>query len=92
MSQGHDDATGRGGQEEPGAGDQSSSSPLRRTGHRAVDAVRTRLEPVAGHRPLSVYGVLIIGVVTLLALLAVIYFTAIEQDEPPPICSAVDIA
>ncbi|MDQ4100389.1 MAG: hypothetical protein M3121_07805, partial [Chloroflexota bacterium] len=92
MSQGQDDAPGRGGQEEPGAGDRSSSPSPRRTGQRAVDAVRARLEPDAGRRPLSVYGVLIIGVVTLLALLAVIYFTAIEQDRPPPICSAVDIA
>lgn len=62
------------------------------TGRRAVGAVRARLEPVAGHRPLSVYGVLIIGVATLLVLLAVIYFTATDQDQPPPICSAIDVA
>lgn len=44
-----------------------------------------------GNRPLSVYGVLVIGVSTLLLLLAVIYFTASEQDQPAPVCTSIDI-
>jgi hypothetical protein len=75
------------GPSEPRANRESGSG----SGRRAVGAVRARLEPVAGQRPLSVYGVLIIGVATLLVLLAVIYITATDQDQPPPICSTIDV-
>ncbi len=46
-----------------------------------------------GHRPLSVYGVLVIGVATLLLLLAIIYFTATDRNkEQQRVCLAVDSA
>lgn len=41
-------------------------------------------------RPLSVYGVLAIGVVTLLVLLLVVYFSATDRDNPEaPICTTI---
>lgn len=46
-----------------------------------------------GHRPLSVYGVLVIGVATLLVLLAIIYFTATDRNkEQQRVCLTVDAA
>lgn len=41
-------------------------------------------------RPLAVYGVLGLGVATLLILLGIIYFSSSDRDEPDqPICTAI---
>lgn len=46
-----------------------------------------------GQRPLSVYGVLGIGVATLLLLLAIIYFTAADRNKQQQrVCLTVDAA
>jgi hypothetical protein len=45
-----------------------------------------------GNRPLSVYGVLVIGVATLLLLLAIIYFTATDRNKQQQrVCLTVDV-
>jgi len=44
-------------------------------------------------RPLSVYGILAIGVATLLVLLLVVYFSASDRDNPDqPICTSIQPA
>lgn len=46
-----------------------------------------------GNRPLSVYGVLVIGVASLLLLLAIIYFTATDRNKQQQrVCLSVDVA
>jgi len=41
-------------------------------------------------RPLAVYGVLVLGVVTLLVLLSIIYFSSGDRDKPElPICTDI---
>lgn len=46
-----------------------------------------------GNRPLSVYGVLVIGVATLLLLLAIIYFTATDRNKQQQrVCLSIDVA
>lgn len=54
-------------------------------------AVRTTLaRRDAKGRPLAVYGILGLGVVTLLALMLVIYFWSTDRDQPEqPICTSI---
>ncbi|MDQ3044133.1 MAG: hypothetical protein M3R06_03135 [Chloroflexota bacterium] len=56
-----------------------------------IDAMRERLRPMLGNRPLSVYGVLAAGIAVLLVLLAIIWITATDNDAPePPVCVNLD--
>ncbi len=57
----------------------------------ALDAVRATLaKRDSKGRPLAVYGILGIGVVTLLALMLVIYFWSADRDQPEqPICTSI---
>lgn len=58
-----------------------------------LDAMRERLRPMLGNRPLSVYGVLAAGIAVLLVLLAIIWITATDNDTPePPVCVNLDVA
>ena len=58
-----------------------------------LDAMRERLRPMLGNRPLSVYGVLAAGIAVLLVLLAIIWITATDNDTPePPVCVNLDAA
>ncbi|MDQ3655712.1 MAG: hypothetical protein M3457_11615 [Chloroflexota bacterium] len=56
-----------------------------------LGAVRTTLaKRDSKGRPLAVYGILGIGVVTLLALMLVIYFWSADRDQPEqPICTSI---
>lgn len=60
----------------------------------ALDAVRATLaKRDSKGRPLAVYGILGIGVVTLLALMLVIYFWSADRDQPEqPICTSISPA
>ncbi len=59
-----------------------------------LGAVRTTLaKRDSKGRPLAVYGILGIGVVTLLALMLVIYFWSADRDQPEqPICTSISPA
>lgn len=58
---------------------------------RVLRSVRHKLgSKDARGRPLSVYGILAIGVATLLVLLLVVYFSAADRDNPDqPICTTI---
>jgi hypothetical protein len=54
------------------------------TAHQPVDTAPSR------DRPVAVYGVLVLGVVTLLVLLGIIYFSSGDRDKPDlPICTDI---
>ncbi len=59
-----------------------------------LDAVRTTLAKRDSRgRPVAVYGILGIGVVTLLALMLIIYFWSADRDQPEqPICTSISPA
>jgi len=62
--------------------------------HGTLGAVRTTLaKRDSKGRPLAVYGILGLGVVTLLALMLVIYFWSTDRDQPEqPICTSISPA
>jgi len=77
------------------ADDRPDNRPADRPGPPSVDRVVTALRRQiasrdAQGRPLSVYGVLGIGVATLLILLLVVYFSAADRDRADqPICTTI---
>lgn len=77
------------------ADDQPEKQPADGTQTPSVDSVLSSVRHKLGSRdsrgrPLSVYGVLAIGVATLLVLLLVVYFSAADRDNPDqPICTSI---
>jgi len=81
-----DDTKEREGPESPGAGANRSDGTLG-----TVRATLARRD--AKGRPLAVYGILGLGVVTLLVLMLVIYFWSADRDQPEqPICTTISPA